>query len=132
MSIKREDQIGKKRVLVVDDELSIRDLVSSMLARKYIVLEAKDGEEAVHMAHSHNPDLILMDIMMPNMNGYTACCAIKKDPTTKAIPIVMLSVLHYALNVKLAKEIGSDGYITKPFSLQDLLGTVDEFLTSSE
>jgi twitching motility two-component system response regulator PilG len=73
-----------------------------------------------------------MDIMMPNMNGYTACCAIKKDPTTKAIPIVMLSVLHYALNVKLAKEIGSDGYITKPFSLQDLLGTVDEFLTSSE
>ncbi len=132
MSIKREDQIGGKKVLVVDDEPSIRCLVSYMLARKYIVLEAKDGEEAVHMAHSHKPDLILMDIMMPNMNGYAACHTIKKDPTTKAIPIVMLTVLHHALNVKLAKGIGADGYITKPFSLQDLLGTIDGFLTSSE
>ncbi len=121
-----------KKVLIVDDEENIRCLVSSMLARKYIVLEAKDGEEAVHMAHSHKPDLILMDIMMPNTDGYTACHTIKQDPTAKAIPIVMLTVLRHALNMNLAKEIGADGYITKPFSLQDLLGTIDQLLTSSE
>ena len=122
----------KKKVLVVDDELSMRCLMSSMLAKKYIVLYAKDGEEAVHMAHSHKPDLILMDIMMPNIDGYTACYTIKQDPVTKTIPVVILTVIGQELNKKLAEEMGADGYITKPFSLQDLLGTIEQFLTSSE
>jgi len=119
--------MGNKKVLIVDDEENVRRLVSSMLGNKYSVLEAKDGEQAVDMARSHKPDLVLMDIMMPNVDGYTACHKIKMGQDTKAIPIVMLTALGQELNMKLAKEIGADGYITKPFSLRDLLDTIGKF-----
>ncbi len=122
----------KKKVLVVDDEENVRRLVRSMLGNKYIVLEAKDGEVAIDIAHSQRPDIILMDIMMPNIDGYTACHTIKQDPVTKVIPIVMLTAIGYELNVKLSQKMGAEGYITKPFSSQDLLDTIEQFLTSSE
>lgn len=118
-----------KKVLVVDDEENVRRLVRSMLGKKNIVLEARDGEEAVRIARSHKPDLILMDILMPKMDGYTACHTIKQDPVTKVIPIVMLTAIGYELNVKLSQKMGADGYITKPFNLQDLLDTIDRCST---
>ena len=122
--------MGKKKILVTDDEENIRLLVSNMLGKHYIVIGASDGKEAVDMAHSQKPDLILMDIMMPRMDGYTACSTIKKDPATKAIPIVMISAIGHELNVKLGQEIGANGYITKPFQLQDLQDAIDRFLKS--
>ena len=118
----------RKTILIVDDEENVRRLVCSMLSKENIVIEAEDGEVAVHMARSHNPAFILMDIMMPNMDGYTACHAIKKDPATKAIPVVMLTAVGHELNVELSQEMGADGYITKPFGHQDLLDTIDRFL----
>ncbi len=122
----------KKKVLVVDDEENVRRLVRTMLGNKYTVLEAKDGEVAIDIARSQRPDIILMDIMMPNIDGYTACHTIKQDPVTKTIPVVMLTAIGYELNVKLSQKMGADGYITKPFSLQDLVDTIDRFLTSHE
>ena len=124
--------MGKRKILIVDDEPNVRLLVSNMLGNKYIVLEAKDGEEAVDIARSHKPDLILMDIMMPKLDGYAACHAIKVDPITKTIPVVMLTAIGHELNKALAKEMGADGYITKPFSVQDLLDTIDRCLTNPE
>ena len=120
----------KKKVLIVDDEENVRRLLRSMLGNKYIVLEANDGEVAIDIARSKRPDIILMDIMMPNINGYTACYTIKQDPVTKTIPVVMVTAVGQELNKKLAKEMGADGYITKPFSLQDLLDTIDRCLTN--
>jgi len=93
-----------------------------------IVLEAKDGQAAVDIARRQEPDFILMDIMMPNMDGYTACHVIKNDPVTKAIPVVMLTALGQELNVKLGQEMGADGYITKPFSADELLRQVKQVL----
>jgi len=119
----------KKKVLVVDDEENVRRLLRSMLGSKYIVLEAKDGEEAIDIARSQRPDIILMDIMMPNIDGYTACHTIKQDPATKTIPVVMVTAVGQELNKKLAQEMGADGYITKPFSSQVLVDTVNRFLT---
>ena len=119
----------KKKVLVVDDEENVRRLLRSMLGNKYIVLEAKDGEVAIDIARSQRPDIILMDIMMPGIDGYTACHTIKQDPATETIPVVMLTAIGQELNKKLAKEMGADGYITKPFSLQDLLDAIDRCLT---
>lgn len=121
--------MDRKKILIVDDEANIRLLVSSMLSKDYIVLGASDGKEAVDMARSQKPDLILMDIMMPNMDGYAACHAIKTAPTTKAIPVVMLTAVGYELNKALAKQMGASGYITKPFSPRDLLDTIDQFLS---
>lgn len=120
--------MSRKKILITDDEENVRLLVSSMLGKDYVVLEASDGREAVDMAHSQQPDLILMDILMPKMDGYTACNKIKQDPITKTIPVVMLTAVDHELNVKLSKEIGADGYITKPFTPRDLQGTIKRFL----
>ncbi len=121
-----------KKVLVVDDEENIRRLVRSILGNNYIILEAKDGETAVSMARSHKPSLILMDILMPKTDGYTACSTIKKDPVTREIPVVMLTAVGYELNKKLAKQVGADEYITKPFSPKELLSVIGKFLKSPE
>ncbi len=122
----------KKKILIVDDESSVRLLVSSMLGKDYIVIGANDGEEAIDIAHRQEPALILMDIMMPKVDGYNACYVIKNDPTTKKIPVVMLTAVGYELNRKLANRVGADGYITKPFTLQELLETINRFLTNPE
>jgi len=119
--------MDKRKVLIVDDEPHIRQLMSSVLSGDHVVLEAGSGEAAVDIARAEKPDLILMDIMMPGSDGYTACQEIKKDKTTQAIPIIMLTGVVYELNKKLAKGMGADGYITKPFNLQDLLDTVKQY-----
>ncbi len=124
--------MDNKKILVADDEPNIRSLVSSMLGKDYTVLVAKDGQEAIDIARNQRPDLILMDIMMPNVDGYTACSRIKADQVTKGTPVVMLTALGQELNVKLAQEIGADEYITKPFTSLDLLNTVKRFLTNPE
>ena len=121
-----------KKVLIVDDESTIRMLVKSMLVNGYTVLEAENGEEAVHIARSQRPDLILMDIMMPEMDGYTACSVIKTDQQTKVIPVVFLTAVGYQLNKELAKQVGADGYITKPFTTTGLLDTIGKLLQQPE
>jgi len=119
--------MDKKKILIADDELYIRLLVGSALGRDYAVLEASDGEEAIDIIRTQKPDLILMDILMPNLDGYTACYEIKRDQATRVIPVVMLTGIGYELNKKLAQELGADGYVTKPFNLQDLLDTVKHY-----
>ena len=121
--------MDRKRILIVDDEPNIRLLVGSMLSQDYIVSEAADGKQGVELAKARKPDLILMDIMMPKMDGYAACSVLKADPETKATPVVMLTGVGHELNKKLAKQVGADGYITKPFSRMELLEAVTHLLT---
>ena len=83
--------MGKKKILVADDEFYVRDTVKGALEEDYIVLEASDGEEAISIARNQKPSLILMDILLPNLDGISACCILKSDANTKAIPIVMIS-----------------------------------------
>jgi CheY-like chemotaxis protein len=85
----------------------------------------------VAQAKAAKPDLILMDIMMPKKDGYAACSEIKKDPTTKNIPVIMLTAVGYDLNRMLAKQVGAEGYVTKPFSRQQLVDAMSPFLGSS-
>ena len=115
---------NKRKILVADDELYIRLLVKDILEPDYIVLEASNGEEAVSITRIQQPDLVLMDILMPKLDGYTACYAIKNDELTKAIPVVMLTGIGHELNKQLSQEMGAAGYITKPFNPEDLLDKV--------
>ena len=127
------DETIKTKVLVVDDEPSVRQLLRKILSKNYAVLEAQNGEEAVNMAQSQKPDVILMDMMMPKMDGLTACLAIKTNQITRGIPVVMLTAIDYELNKKLSKDVmGADGYITKPFSPQALLKTIRQLLPKHE
>jgi CheY-like chemotaxis protein len=115
-------------ILIVDDEENIRCLLRTMLSEDNTVIEAEDGEMAILKALRHKPDLILMDIMMPKVDGYTACNKIRTNPSMKAIPIVMLTALGFNLNLELGYQMGADGYMTKPFTEQALQDTLDSFL----
>ena len=118
----------KKKILIADDEPSVVLLVKRLLTENYIVIGASSGEEAVSVARTQRPHLVLMDIMMPTLDGYAACHAIKADQATKEIPVVMLTAVDHELNKKLGEEMGASGYITKPFSLKDLLKVISQFL----
>lgn len=120
--------MDKRHILIVDDERGIRMLAKDLLSHKFGVLEASDGQEAIDMANKYKPDLILMDILMPNVDGYTACSTIKTNPATKRIPVVMVTALGYELNKELAQSSGADGYLTKPFLEEELLDTVSKFV----
>ena len=121
---------GKRKILIADDDSNIRALVKRMLGSDYLVLDAGDGDEAVSLARRHSPNLILMDILMPNTDGYTACRAIKQDPLTRGIPVVMLTGIAYELNKKLSQQMGADGYITKPFDRKSLLDGISDILNT--
>ena len=120
--------MAKKKILVVDDEPSVRTLTQTMLGTDYTVLMAADGDEAYKVAKSQKPDLVLMDIMMPRLDGYMSCYSIKNDPETKGIPVIMLTGVGHELNKKLSQQYGADGYITKPFQLKQLVEAIKECL----
>jgi len=121
-----------KAILIVEDDPRQLRLIRDLLKLSgYVTIEATDGEKGVELAKAKKPDLILMDIMMPKMDGYTACREIKSDKATRAIPVVMLTSVDFQLNKDLAKDIGADGYITKPLDSQKLLDVMHRFKTIS-
>lgn len=126
-------EANKKAVLIVDDEPAVRKLVQKILSKNYIVIEAQDGAEAVNIACSYRPDIILMDMMMPKMDGLSACYAINTNQATREIPVVMLTAIGYELNKKLSEDVmGAKGYITKPFSARVLLETIRRLLLNND
>jgi CheY-like chemotaxis protein len=129
--INQNDSSGlKRKILIVDDEPNVRKLLRTLL-KNFTVVEAEDGEKAVEIAGVEKPDLILMDIMMPKMDGYSSCYALKREPATRSIPIIILTAIDLKLNLQLGKEIGADGYITKPFNSQDLLDNIAQVLPTA-
>lgn len=123
--------MSRRTVLVVDDEPAVRKLVCRMLETDYNVIEAEDGSEAITMTCSHRPDIVFMDMMMPEVNGLSACYAIKDNEATRAIPVVMLTAISHQLNRKLSQSVvGADGYITKPFTRESLLSEVRRLIPS--
>jgi two-component system alkaline phosphatase synthesis response regulator PhoP len=123
---------GNEKILIADDEETVRSLVKRLLSKTYKVIEADNGEEAVKVAVNQKPDLILMDILMPQMDGLTACYAIKRNQATKEIPVIMLTAVDYDLNRKLSQDVmGAQGYITKPFNSEALMTMISKFLSAS-
>jgi len=118
-----------KRILVVEDQEDNRQIIRDMLAATgYEIAEAADGEQALAAIAKHRPDLILMDIQLPVMDGYTATRHIKADPALRSIPII--AVTSYALSgeEKNARAAGCDDYVPKPFSPRQLLAKIRNFL----
>ena len=119
-----------KKVLVVDDEKPIVDILTYNLQKEgYSTLEANDGEEAIKIATEKKPDLILLDIMLPKVDGLTVC---KKLRHTLNVPILILSAKDEEIDKILGLELGADDYITKPFSVRELMARVKANLRKAE
>ena len=120
----------KKTILIVDDEKMILNLLSCNLIKEgYNVIEAKDGLEAITIAQEEKPDLILLDVMLPKLDGLTVC---KRVKNIMNVPILMVTAKDDELDKILGLELGADDYITKPFSIRELLARVKANLRKAD
>jgi len=118
-----------KKILIVEDHADMRGLlVWQVELMGFTPIAAKNGEEGVAMAVAEKPDLILMDIMMPLMNGWEAIRAVPAHPETKDTPILAATAMFRDTEIKNCLEAGCNGYIVKPFTFQELQGRLREFL----
>lgn len=122
--------MAKKRILLVDDE---KDLVETMVFQLesigYEVITAYNGQEALEKARKDNPDLIILDLMLPKIDGYKVCRMLKFDEKYKHIPIVLFTARAQEQDKKLGLEVGANGYITKPFESEVLFSKIKEMLS---
>jgi twitching motility two-component system response regulator PilH len=115
-----------KLLLVIDDDPDQRRFLERTLqAAGYRVVTASDGESGLAAARSLTPDLVILDVMMPRLNGYQTCRALRADAATAGKPILLLTAKDEATDLYWAREVGADAFLTKPVELADLLGTID-------
>lgn len=121
------------RILVVDDEPDAIELIRfNLKASGYDVITAEDGEEALLKARKFSPDLILLDVMLPEIDGLEVCKILRRDPATASLPIIMLTAKASEIDRVLGLEFGADDYVTKPFSPRELMLRVRNLLKRKE
>ena len=119
----------KVKVLVIDDELELMEMVVLRLeANDYQVISACDGQEGLNKARNENPDLIILDLMLPKIEGYKVCRMLKFDEKYKHIPIILFTARALESDIRFGAEAGADAYITKPFEPDMLLAKVVQLL----
>lgn len=122
-----------RKLLIADDESGVRSLVRMTLeSDEYEILEASDGMEVLGLARERLPDLVLLDVMMPRLSGFEVCRALKADPATAGIIVVMLTARAGEFDREQGGMAGADDYLTKPFSPLALMRKVDEVLAGSD
>ena len=130
-SAEPEGSDGRRLILIVDDEPSVRAMVNTSIqvrGDRYLVVEAGNANEAVVRATQHQPDLVLLDVALPDHDGFWVCRALKTTPATAHIPVIMLTAMSLPSDRERAIDAGADGYIVKPFSPRALLEELDRRL----
>ena len=128
---KRTAASKKLRILVVDDSATIRRSAETMLSKEGCeVITAENGFEALSKITRHHPDLIFVDIMMPRLDGYQTCAIIKNNAEFRNTPVVMLTSKDGLFDMARGRVVGSDQYLTKPFTREELLGAVKQHATA--
>ena len=121
------------KILVIEDEAPIRDKIVTVLKyENYDVIDAPNGREGVVAARENSPDLIICDVLMPDMNGYGALAALRDDPDTSVIPVIFLTAAASRADMRKGMELGADDYITKPYTVEELLAAVRTRLERQE
>jgi two-component system alkaline phosphatase synthesis response regulator PhoP len=120
------------RILVVEDEADVAELIRYNLAREgYEVLQALNGAEALREARESRPDLVLLDLMIPQLNGWEVCRRLEQDPATRAIPVIIVTARVEEGDKVLGFEMGADDYVTKPFAVRELVARIRAVLRRS-
>ena len=123
----------RKRILIVDDEPYIVTLLATRLASSgYDTLSAADGQRALPMAKEERPDLIILDLMLPKMDGYRVCALLKKDARFAHIPVILFTARAQDQDRLMGAEVGAEAYITKPFDPQTMMTKIQELLGNYE
>ncbi len=121
-----------ERILVADDEADIRELVSFALRRRgYVILDAAAGDTALDLIRAEQPDLVVLDVGMPGLNGLEVVTAMKADPACASIPIIILSAKGQVVEVEQGLSVGAQRYLVKPFAPKELAAMVSEVLAQS-
>ena len=119
-----------RKILIVDDEVYILHILDfSLGAEGYEVITAADGEEAIDKARLEKPDLVVLDVMMPKVDGFEACRRLKNDPETRELPVILLTAKGREVDRKMGIEVGADDYMVKPFSPSKLIQKIESFLS---
>ncbi len=119
------------RVMVIDDSRTIRRTAETLLVREGCdVVSATDGFEALSKIADHNPQIIFVDIMMPRLDGYQTCALIKNNQTFKNVPVIMLSSKDGLFDKARGRIVGSEQYLTKPFTRDELLGAIRTYVNA--
>jgi DNA-binding response OmpR family regulator len=123
--------MSQKTVLIADDEPSILISLEFLLEQAgYRVLTASDGQAALDQALAHRPDLILLDVMMPRINGFDVCSRLRVDPAMAATRIVMLTAKGRDVEINQGLSLGADAYVTKPFATRELMAQIADLLAA--
>ncbi len=119
---------GPSILIVEDDELNMKLFRDLLAAHGYVTLETNDGAEALDLVRQHRPDLVLMDIQLPNVSGLEIIKSIKADAELKSIPVIALSAFATKWDVETMRELGCEAYLTKPITITSFIETVDAAL----
>ncbi len=119
----------KPKILLVDDQESVQKLLDAILkVRNYDVVYASNGLDAIEIAFSVKPDLVLLDVMMPGMDGFKVCQALKGNSATKEIPVVFLTARGDDSDREMGERVGASGFVKKPFRSAELLGIISSLI----
>ncbi len=122
-----------KKILIVDDEKDIAQLIAFRLqAHRYKTILAHDGVDGLAKAKEENPDLVILDVMMPRLNGFEVCRLLKFDAKYKNIPVIFLTSKKEDVDKAISQEVGADAYVTKPFESNELIETIGKILQSKD
>jgi len=121
--------MGKEKIIIVEDETDIREVIEYNLKREgYETLAASNGEEALRVITRHSPNLVILDLMLPGLDGIEVCRKLKEDPLTRTIPVIMVTAKGEESDVVLGLGMGADDYVAKPFRPKELMGRVKAVL----
>lgn len=123
----------KKKILVVEDELEIADMLRLRLEESdFSVATAYDGAQAFEVIKEERPDLVILDLMLPKIDGYKVCGLLKMDTRFSHLPIIIFSARSQASDIALGMEMGADAYVTKPFDPEALVAKIQELMNPSD
>ena len=126
------NEVLPKKILIVDDDPSDILLLKKILESKYSLIETTDSSRALEITISNHPDLVVTDVMMPQISGYTLCKKLKNNPNTQDIPVIMVTGLNMKMNEEIGGFMGADGYLAKPVKPKKLQSMITRLLKTKK